>query len=255
MMFLFEIIIQTLCWQEEMNKIGESVVEQTKTKGTVRELFLNRASRRGLLVTVMLIIVQQFSGMMAIEAYNEQIFDQSPGISLSSSECAIAVGVIQIVAGSMSVTLVDKVGRRPLLMISTLGCGLFHAILGTYFYFHVNKYKMVGFEWLPLTCLVLFVTFFCLGLSPLPVLMLGEVFPSNVKDLAVSIGVFTTSMSFLVVTKVFQIMTDSIGTYSPFWLFSVVTVLGFLFVFFVVPETKGRRFETIIADLKRNDKP
>ena len=157
----------------------------------------------------------------------------------------IIIITLQVVSGMITVTLADRCGRRPLLMTSTLGCSFSLCVLATYLYLP----DVSGYEWTPLTCLVLFIIMLCLGLSPLTYVIIGEVFPSNVKDLAVSISIMTSAMCSAIVTKIMQIMGDSIGYYSPFWLFSAALVCGFFFVYFLVPETKGKRFETIISEL------
>ncbi|KAJ9595592.1 hypothetical protein L9F63_013213, partial [Diploptera punctata] len=154
-----------------------------------------------------------------------------------------------VIAGTVTVTLVDKVGRRPLLMMSTLGCSFSLGILGTYIFLHGKRIDVSGFEWVPLTSLILYIVIFCLGLCPLHNVILTEVFPPNVKDIAVSLNIMTSVGCFGIVTKIFQIMVDTIGAYAPFWLFSTVVFCGFIFVCFFVPETKGKRLETILEEL------
>ncbi|KAJ9595590.1 hypothetical protein L9F63_013211, partial [Diploptera punctata] len=144
------------------------------------------------------------------------------------------------------------VGRRPLLITSTLGCSLSLGILGTYLYLNDKGFNISGFEWIPLTCLVSYILMLCLGLSPLPNVILGEVFPSNVKDMAVSISVVTSVGCYGIVTKLYQVMVDSLGPYAPFWFFSAFVFCGFIFVFFIVPETKGKPLEVIIKELNDN---
>ena len=85
-----------LCLQNELDKIEVMVIEQNKNSGSLRDLLMNKASRRGLLTIVGLLIVQQFSGIAVISSYAQSIFDMVPRTILTSSQCAIVVGVIQV---------------------------------------------------------------------------------------------------------------------------------------------------------------
>jgi SP family facilitated glucose transporter-like MFS transporter 8 len=79
--------------------------------------------------------------------------------------------------------------------------------------------------------------------------MMGEMFPSNIKSLALSIGSMLLSMCFLIVTKLYQVAVDGLGSYFTFWFFAGVSATGTAFVFFLVPETKGKSLENIVLEL------
>lgn len=236
--------------QEELQRIKSATEDQMKQRGRPRDLIATRGTRRALAVMFGLIFFQQFSGVMAILSNAQEIFDITPGSSLTSSQSAIVVGVIQIVASLATSSVVDRLGRRPLLLASSLGCSVSLAVMGAYQYVHLKtSLDTASFDWLPLTCLVVFLVTYCLGLGPLPISMLGEIFPSNVKGLAISIGVVVVNLSFVVVTKTYQIAVDSVGPHSTFWFFAIISALGVIFTYFVVPETKGKSLENIIAEL------
>jgi SP family facilitated glucose transporter-like MFS transporter 8 len=197
-----------------------------------------------------LIFIQQFGGIMAILSNAQDVFDITPGSSLSSSESAIVVGGIQTVASIGTSSLVDRLGRRPLLLISTCGCAASLAGMGAYQYIHLRTdADTAGYDWLPLGCVVVFLVAYSLGVGPLPIAMMGEMFPANIKGLALSIGSMLISLYFFIVTKLYQVAVDGLGSYITFWFFAGVSAMGIAFVFFLVPETKGKSLENIVLEL------
>jgi SP family facilitated glucose transporter-like MFS transporter 8 len=197
-----------------------------------------------------LILLQQFGGIMAILSNAQGVFDMTPGSSLSSSESAMVVGGIQVLASVGTSSLVDRLGRRPLLLASTFGCASSLTIMGAYQYIHLRTdVDTAAYDWLPLACVIAFLVTYCLGVGPLPIAMMGEMFPSNIRGLALSIGSMLLSVCFLVVTKLYQVAVDELGPYVTFWFFAAVSAIGIVFVFFLVPETKGKSLENIVREL------
>lgn len=236
--------------QEELAGIQTALLQQMKDKGRPRDLIATRGTRRGLVVMIGLIFIQQFGGIMAILSNTQAVFDITPGSSLSSSESAIVVGGIQVVASVGTSSLVDRLGRRPLLLVSTSGCAASLAIMGAYQYIHLRTdADTAAYDWLPLGCVVVFLVAYSLGVGPLPIAMMGEMFPTNIKGLAVSIGSMLIAVCFLVVTKLYQVAVDGVGSYTTFWFFAGVSATGIPFVFLLVPETKGKSLENIVLEL------
>jgi MFS family permease len=187
---------------------------------------------------------------MAILSNAQDVFDLTPGNSLTSSESAIVVGGIQILASIGTSSLVDRLGRRPLLLASTCGCAASLAVMGAYQYMHLRTdADTAAYDWLPLACVVVFLVTYCLGVGPLPIVMMGEMFPSNIKGLALSVGSMLLSLCFVIVTKLYQVAVDGIGAHITFWFFAGVSATGIVFVFFLVPETKGKSLENIVLEL------
>lgn len=215
-----------------------------------RDLIATRGTRRALVIMVGLIFVQQFGGIMAILSNAQDIFDITPGSSLTSSESAIVVGAIQTLTTVGTSTLVDRLGRRPLLLASSFGCAACLAGMGAYQYIHLETgADTAAYDWLPLLCLVGFLVAYGLGIGPLPIVMMSEMFPSNVKGLALSVGATLLSLFFLIVTKLYQITVDGLGAYVTFWIFAGVSAAGTAFVFLFVPETRGKSLEDIVSEL------
>ncbi|KAJ9581682.1 hypothetical protein L9F63_023146 [Diploptera punctata] len=241
--------------KEELDQMQKVVEEEMTKKGRPRDLISTKGTRRALLLMLGLITVQQFGGNMAIMSNAQEIFRTSGGDALDPSISAIIMGIIQLVVSVVTSFLVDRLGRRILLLISTIGCATSLFTLGTYQYLTLK----VGLDtshwnWLPLFSLMMFLVSYCLGLGPLPIAYCGEIFSSNVRGLALSIASMMLSFSFIIVTKLYQVVADGAGVYVAFWFFGSISLAGTLFVYFLLLETKGKSLECIVAELNNTDK-
>ncbi|XP_063228368.1 facilitated trehalose transporter Tret1-like [Bacillus rossius redtenbacheri] len=224
----------------------ETAVETTKAlQLSWRESFSTPAAKKALLVSLGLMIFQQLSGVNAVIFYSSDIFKDA-GSTLAPSKASIVIGVIQVIATFISTQVVDRAGRRPLLMASHAVMSACAITLGVYF--HVKE-DVAGIGWLPLASLCVYIVLFSFGVGPIPWLMVGELFPAGIKGAASSVACLVNWLLSFVVTKFFVDMVASIGPDWTFWIFGAVLAVGTAFVYFVVPETKGKTLEEIQADL------
>ncbi|XP_043510902.1 facilitated trehalose transporter Tret1-like, partial [Frieseomelitta varia] len=149
----------------------------------------------------------------------------------------------------VSTLTVDRVGRRILLLASIICLGLTTFVLGIYFYLLDNDIDVNSITWLPPTSLCIFIIMFNMGFGPLPWMMMGELFAAEVKGVAASSACFLNWVLVFIVTKFFSDLSNAIGIGPTFWLFAVVCVIGIFFVYFLVPETKGKSLEDIQKEL------
>jgi SP family facilitated glucose transporter-like MFS transporter 8 len=154
------------------------------------------------------------------------------------------VGAVLVGATILSCIFADLAGRRILLLISGLLMATSIIVLGVYFYLstvvHVSN---IG--WLSLLSLLIFVAFFSIGWGPLPWLVMSEMLPARAKGLA---GGLATSVNWLfafIATKEFEDLQMALNNYGAFWAFGCICFLGVIFVFFFLPETKGKSLEEI----------
>lgn len=152
--------------------------------------------------------------------------------------------LFQVVATYISTILVDRAGRRVLLLISSTIMSLCLAILAIYFHLLETQQLTLHFT-IPILSVAAYITVFSLGFGPIPWMMLGELFPSKMKGLASSIAAALNWVLAFTVTKLFQNMLDLLGSGYTFGVFMVSTILATLFVFWLVPETKGKDMHEI----------
>lgn len=207
-------------------------------------------SLRSAFIAIGLMFFQQMSGINAVIFYSNTIFKDS-GSDLDPGVSTIIVGVIQVVATFVSSLVVDKLGRRLLLLFSIVVMGICLCGLGVFFYLlDANSDAIGSLGWLPITSLCLFMVAFSLGFGPVPWLMAGELFAPDIKGFLGAIaGTFNWLLAF-VITKFFANFKEAMGNGPTFWLFMVFCAIGFVFVLLFVPETKGKSFQAIQDQIK-----
>ncbi|XP_017757195.1 PREDICTED: facilitated trehalose transporter Tret1-like [Eufriesea mexicana] len=236
--------------EREMLRLQEETKEFTVSERSTKllELFRDRATIKGLLITLGLFGGQQFSGIFAMLSYTETIFKMS-GSSLSPNSSVIIVGVIQVFGSCLSTSLMEKAGRRPLLLISCLGMGLCHFTLGTFCYLQSLQYDVSRFSWISIVALSVFMITYGLGLGPGPYVICSEILSRNMASLVLMIGIsFAWGMAFLVV-KLFPNVVDVLGVHGCFFLLGTSCAITFVFIFVLIPETKGLPRQVILDRL------
>ncbi|XP_011188744.1 facilitated trehalose transporter Tret1-2 homolog isoform X1 [Zeugodacus cucurbitae] len=214
-------------------------LDQAGDDASFLDLFRTPAALKGLIISMLLMFFQQFSGINAVIFYTVPIF-QSAGSTLDPSVCSIIVGFVQVVMTLTSSLLIERAGRKVLLLFSSAMMTICLAILGVYFQMKDGGKDVSAIGWLPLLCVVLFMIVFSIGYGPIPWLMMGELFLPDVKATAVALTVMSNWFSVFVVTKCFGSMITAWGSDMTFWFFGCCTLTATLYVAFMVLETKGR---------------
>ncbi|KMZ59427.1 putative Transporter [Zostera marina] len=209
-------------------------------------LVFNILNLVGMKVGIGLLVLQQLSGINGILFYAANIF-KSAGIS-SSDAATCGLGAIQIIASGITTWLVDKTGRRLLLIISSVGMTVSLVVVAVAFFMKdsisVDSEYYYAMSMMSLGGLVLYVIFFSLGIGPIPWVIMSEILPVNLKSLAGSVATLANWCSSWAVTMTANLLLDwsSGGT---FIIYTTVTAFTILFVGLWVPETKGRTLEEI----------
>ncbi|XP_055903786.1 facilitated trehalose transporter Tret1-like [Eupeodes corollae] len=230
-----------------MEHIQNEVDKSMLNKGSIADIFRNRAYRKALLIGSGLLIFQQLSGTKAVLVNSQSIFT-SANSSLDPAIATIIVGLCQLVSNLLTPYVVERAGRKIVLLISSCGMCLTLVILGTFFY--IQKHGDVSYIlWLPIPTLIGFNLLFGFGFGPIPWAVLGEMFPSNIKSSATTITCSLTWLTSFAVVRWFPEL-NALGPYYAFWLFSIMCGLAFFFVLFVVIETKGISLQKIQEKLQ-----
>lgn len=148
---------------------------------------------------------------------------------------------MQLLATAASAGVVDKLGRKLLLLISIISMIVCLVLLGVFFFLKDDATTDVSnLGWLPITSLSIYIITFSFGFGPIPWSMIAEVYSNELKPLFSPItGSFNWFLAFLI-TYFFESLSSAIGIGQTFWLFAGLSVIGVLFVFFRVQETKGK---------------
>lgn len=157
---------------------------------------------------------------------------------------------MQVLATFGATIVVDRLGRRILLLASGALMALCTIVLGVYFYVKEHDPdKVANVGWITVVALCVFIIMFSFGFGPVPWLMMGELFARDIKGVAGAIAGTSNWLLAFLITKTFSNLQAGIGAGGTFWLFSGLTILGTVFVFVFVPETKGKSLNAIQAEL------
>ncbi|CAO2203024.1 unnamed protein product [Urochloa humidicola] len=195
-----------------------------------------------------LMVLQQFGGMNAIFFYANQIF-VSAGFS-SGNTGLLAMVTVQAPVSGLAVLLMDKAGRRPLLMVSAAGTCLGCALVGLSFLAKENHWGKDLNVVLALAGILIFTGFFSIGMGGIPWVMMSEIFPINMKGTAGSLVTLVNWLGSWIVSYSFNFLL-AWSSYGTFFFFASICGLTFVFVERLVPETKGRTLEEIQTSFRK----
>jgi sugar porter (SP) family MFS transporter len=211
----------------------------------VRAMLRSRAAP-ALLIAVALAALQQLSGINAVIAYASTIM-QRTGLTASNSILySLPIALANVMATILAVRLVDRRGRRPLLLISIAGTFASLVLLGLTFEVSIGAWS----AWLALVCLLAFIVSFAIGLGPIFWLLVPEISPPEARAACASVAAAVNWFTSFVVGLAFAPLVNAIGQGLTFWIFAGVCALGYLFAQRCVPETKDRPFSEIDAELR-----
>jgi MFS transporter, SP family, xylose:H+ symportor len=214
---------------------------QSQSGSELRALLAPRV-RKILGIGIALAVLQQWSGINVIFNYAEDIY-RSAGYGISGILFNIVItGTINLVFTLVALGLVDRVGRRALMLFGALGIGISHALLGfTY---------RAGIQGLPILLLTLCtIGFYAVSLAPVTWVLISELFPNRIRSLGVSVAVSALWIASFILTFTFPLLERAVGSAGTFWTYAGTCFAGFLFILGAVPETKGKSLEQIERDL------
>ena len=217
------------------------VAEQEE--GRLAELF-TPTYRKPLVIAVGLAIFAQFSGINAIMYYAPEIFKLTGGSRDTAFQSSVWVGAINLLFTFVAIGLVDRAGRKPLLVVGTVVQTLSLLMVGWMFYSGSTGASV-------LICILAFVAAFAMAMGPVPWIIISEIFPARIRGRASSVGVFTIWTACYVVAQTFPLLKDKIGPAATFWIYAICSLASLIFVVIVLPETKGRTLEEIEASWHR----
>lgn len=232
--------------RETMADIRATLGANTQ-KVAVSEL-LNPRVRPIIMIGIVLAVFQQWCGINVIFNYAQEIF-ASAGFDINSTlKSIVATGLINLIFTIIALPLVDKLGRRKLMLLGAAGLTIIYVLIaGAY---------ALGIMGLPVLLLVLAaIAIYALTLAPVTWVLLSEIFPNRVRGMAMSVGTLALWIACFLLTYTFPLLNANLGASGSFLLYGIICALGFVFVLRSVPETKGVTLEALEHQLAGSTKP
>ncbi len=228
-------------YAEEQIKEIKSTTDITAKQTKFSDLFKGKMSKI-LLIGVVIAILQQWCGINVIFNYAQEIF-AAAGYDVSDMLFNIVItGIVNVVFTFVGMYSVDKLGRRALMIFGTIGLTLIYAILGTGYYFQVTGVVMLVLVVLAIAC-------YAMTLAPITWVVISEIFPNRIRAQAMAVATFALWSACFVLTYTFPLLNNSLGAHGTFWLYGVICLVGYLFIKFLLPETKGKSLEEIEKEI------
>jgi len=202
------------------------------------------AVRGSLFIAVGMTVLQQVTGINTIIYYGPQIFALAGSASHSSAILAtFVVAVVNVIGTVVGISLVDRVGRKPLLYVGVAGMTV--ALFALSFAFSHNATLGSSLGVIAIVCLMIYIAFFAFSLGAIAWILVAEVFPLRVRGRGVAAATLGSGISNFIVSLTFLSLIESIGSARTFAIYGAMSIVTLLFVRFVVPETCGRDLESI----------
>ncbi|XP_043584198.1 facilitated trehalose transporter Tret1-like [Bombus pyrosoma] len=235
--------------KQELNEMQKEAEASAGKKPSLSDMAKDPVNKKAMIASFGMMFFQQASGVNAVIFYTVMIFEAS-GSSMAPELASILVALVQLVMSGVAALIVDRAGRKPLLMISTSIMSASLIALGYYFQQKDGGSDVSSLGWLPLASLIVFMVAFSIGLGPVPWMLMGELFAAETKAVASSVAVMLNWLLVFIVTKTFPMMNKELGTDMTFWIFAVVMACATAFTHVLVPETKGKTYQQIHDELQ-----
>ena len=229
----------------DLKKVNK--VDDTTTKKSWGAL-VAKSAKLPFLIGIGVAVFQAITGINTVIYYAPKIF-QLAGFEATKTAlfATILVGVVNVIVTIIALWLIDRFGRRPLLITGLVGMGLCLVILGIAFLFEGETSAGLA----SVVFMITYVAFFAVSLGPVAWLIISEVFPLGIRGRAMGIATFTNWLANYFVSLTFLTLLEKFTITGTFWLYAVICFLGLWFVIKLVPETKGKTFEQIQAFWKK----
>jgi sugar porter (SP) family MFS transporter len=226
--------------EPKMNEIRDSLAN--KRKAVYSDLIKGKVLRF-MIIAIVLGLCQQMSGVNAVFSYAPMIFEKSGAGTQAAFMSAVFVGLVNLLFTVAAIWLMDKVGRRPLLITGAIGMTVSHTTL-------TIAAQSGHFEGaIVLAAILLFIASFAVSVGPGYWIVISEILPNRVRGLAISIIQGLTSLASLVVVLLFPWELKILGSAGTFLVYGLITAFTVCLVYFFIPETKGKSLEEIEVDL------
>lgn len=193
---------------------------------------------------------QHFTGISVILMNVHSILLAADSVYFDYNFTAIIFAILMLIAAALAVSFVDRFGRRILLITSSFLTGLSLAILAAFFAFKNTGFDTKPFSIVPTVAVMIYAIVFKVGLGIIPIILTGELFPTNMKAIGMTVADAMYVIFAIISVYLYQWLAEAYGLHVPLFLFAASSVFTAAFSALCVPETKGKTLEEIQMILK-----
>lgn len=230
--------------EETISRIREGILKEG-SEGKGWSVLFNKKLLPILVIGIVLAVYQQFCGINVVFFYAPDIFAKTGASVHSQLLQTIGVGAVNLIFTLIAMWLVERAGRRGLMLFGSVALAVFYIIIG----FLLHNIEGNGM-WL-LLFIFLAIASYAVSLAPVTWVLISEIFPNRIRSAGVSMATFFLWLACYILTLTFPVIMDKFGGYTAFWIYAGICALGFLFVYFKVKETKGKTLEEMEAVFSR----
>lgn len=226
---------------------GENIEETLKihTRKIALSDLLDKKVKPLLLIGVVLAVFQQWCGINVIFNYAEEVF-VSAGFTVSDMLFNIVItGTVNFVFTLVAMRVVDRLGRRKLMLFGSIGLAIIYFVLG-------GSYILKLDGMIVLVLVLLGIATYATTLAPVTWVILSEIFPNRIRGAAMAVAITALWIASFLLTYTFPVLNKLLNAGGTFWLYSIISLSGFLFILKKLPETKGKSLEEIEHELSNN---
>ncbi|XP_043279024.1 facilitated trehalose transporter Tret1-like isoform X2 [Venturia canescens] len=230
--------------------INFSAKNNIKRLTTPREIFgaiLKPNALKPYILLFLYFFIYQWSGTNAVTFYAVELFEES-GTTIDKYLAAVILGVVRLLSTIAACILCRRCGRRPLTMISSVGCGLSMLGLGTYmWYLAYWKENSItpSFTWIPVACIFVYTITCTLGFLVIPWVMIGEVYPVAVRGVIGGLTTMTAHSFVFMVVKTYPLLCEAITRHGTFLMYGFISFFGTVYFYICLPETQNKSLQEI----------
>jgi len=223
--------------QFELKEISESLQGNEK-RGSLKDLFKKKYGFI-LFIGIFLAVFQQWSGINVIFFYAPDIFAKANlGVNDSLFQTTL-VGLTNVIFTVLAMRVIDKTGRKKLMLIGAAGMAICYLLIGLLFQTGQTE------SWMLLSLLIITPAFFAFGLGPTVWVVLSEIFPNKIRGTAMSVSTFALWVACYLLTLTFPVFVEWFSAAKTFWIYAAICIIGFAVILKYLPETKGISLEQL----------
>ncbi len=220
----------------ELDEVERSVTSENK--GSYREVFSKRISPL-IWMGIVVAVFSQVTGINSIMYYAPMIFAKT-GIGMNNALIqTIAIGAVNLIFTLVAIRYIDRFGRKPLLIIGSIGMAISLFIIAIAFYLHQFGGILI------LLFVLIYIASFAASLGPVTWVFVAEIYPNRLRSEAMSVAVVFLWAAVFIVSLLFPYMLNVLGGGTAFLIFGIMCLIYLVFLFAKVPETKGKSLEEL----------